>query len=69
MPARSMAQQMAAGAALRRRREGKPGGAFSGASTATLKEFASTSHKGLPYRKGHARKQAAARMSSKLGGH
>jgi hypothetical protein len=66
MPATSKAQQMAAGAELRRRRQGRGGKAFSSMSDRKLEHYASTSRKGLPYRKGRARKRAAGRMAARL---
>jgi hypothetical protein len=52
MPAKSKAQQQAAGAELARRRAGKPRKNFKGMSTADLKHYAGTKQKGLPKRKG-----------------
>lgn len=68
MPATSQVQQMAAGAELRRRRQGKGGRAFGSMSTAKLEHYASTPRKGLPYRKGKARKHAAGKMAKHLSG-
>ena len=50
MPAKSQAQQELMGADLERKRKGLP--TRTGMSESQLKDFASTSHKGLPKRKG-----------------
>lgn len=52
MPAKSKAQQRAAGADLARVREGKRPRTFKGMSEAELEKFAGTKRKGLPARKG-----------------
>ena len=50
MPAKSVKQQQAAGAELRRRRSGKSRREFKSMSTEKLEHFASTSHAGLRQR-------------------
>jgi len=67
MPATSKAQQMAAGADLARVRAGKRPRTFKGMSEEKLEHFASTPRKGLPYRKGSARKRVAGKMAAGLG--
>jgi len=66
MPAKSVAQQHAAGADLARVRAGKKPRTFKGMSEEKLKHTASTSTKGLPKR-AHQR-AAAARLSKRQGG-
>lgn len=50
MPARSKAQQQAAGAELERRRQGRKPQRFKGLSRHELEKFAETTRKGLPAR-------------------
>ncbi len=49
MPATSVSQQRAAGAELRRRREGKKRSMFQGMNTEKLGHLAATKHEGLPH--------------------
>lgn len=67
MPATSQAQQITAAIALKRRRAGQTGGPMASMSTSDLEHFASTPRKGLPYRKGTARKRVAGKMSARMG--
>lgn len=60
MPAVSVAQQQAAGAALASVRAGKRPRNFGGAGTAVIREFASTKHAGLPKHKAERRRKIAA---------
>lgn len=57
MPAKSKAQQQAAGAELSRRRKGQKKRKFKSMPTGKLRHLAKTKHKSLPRRKGNARER------------